>query len=111
LWLRRREESDLSKSVIQHLLERGTPSDRNTIINAVRGQVVTLSKHKFASNVVDKVILCADEAQRTALVDEILYDPTAISEMLKDQFANYATQKFMVRAKLPVYKSDFARSL
>jgi pumilio RNA-binding family len=83
------ESSWKRRQVIQHLLERGTRSDRSIIIASVRGQLVHLSKHKFASNVVDKVVLCADEEERIALCDEILCDPTAVSTMLKDQYGNY----------------------
>lgn len=39
-------QDQYSNYVVQHLLERGTPSDRAIIINVVRGQLVYLSKHK-----------------------------------------------------------------
>ena len=51
-------QDQYSNYVIQHLLERGTTADRSAIISHVRGQLVSLSRHKFASNVIDKVILC-----------------------------------------------------
>jgi len=62
---------------------------------------VSLSRHKFASNVIDKVILCASEEERRSLTDEILYDNANISIMLKDQYANYCLQKFMLVVQGP----------
>jgi len=94
-------QDQYSNYVIQHLLERGTKADRSAIISHVRGQLVPLSRHKFASNVIDKVILCADEEERRMLTDEILFDPTAVTIMLKDQFANYCLQKFMLVVQGP----------
>lgn len=35
--------------VIQHVLEHGRPEDKSKLINSVRGKVLTLSQHKFAS--------------------------------------------------------------
>jgi len=40
--------------VIQHILEHGTLKDRHEIISQVRGKIVNLSQHKFASNVIEK---------------------------------------------------------
>lgn len=36
--------------VIQYVLEKGTPKDRSDLISVIFGQVLHLSKHKFASN-------------------------------------------------------------
>ena len=34
-------------------------------------------------------MLCADDEERRALTDEILFDPTAVATMLRDSYANY----------------------
>lgn len=86
-------QDQYSNYVIQHLLERGTTADRSAIISHVRGQLVSLSRHKFASNVIDKVILCASEEERRSLTDEILYDPANISIMLKDQVGFWSDKR------------------
>ena len=56
------------------------------------------SKHKFASNVIDKVVLCADDDERRALTDEILYDPSAVATMLRDSYANYPIRASLARS-------------
>ena len=87
--------------MLQHVLERGTKEDREVIVKQMRGQIVPLSRHKvesllydriqqltpiqFASNVIDKVILVADEEDRRSITDEVLSQPMAIDNMLRDQ--------------------------
>ena len=36
--------------VVQYVLEKAAPQDRSDIISVIYGQVLHLSKHKFASN-------------------------------------------------------------
>jgi hypothetical protein len=58
--------------VIQHLLEKGKPEDRDALLARIRGNMVTLSTHKFASNVIEKCIsFCAPNIRRE-LIGEIL---------------------------------------
>ena len=45
--------------------------DKALIVNAVKGQVLTLSQHKFASNVVEKCVQHASRADRAVLIDEV----------------------------------------
>ncbi|OLL26291.1 Pumilio 2 [Neolecta irregularis DAH-3] len=85
--------------VAQHVLEQGAPHNRTRIINVVRGQVLTLSKHKFASNVIEKCICYGSIEERQALIDEVS-EPTMdgsipLVAMMKDQFANYVVQKML----------------
>uniref|UniRef100_A0A1I8F7Z3 PUM-HD domain-containing protein n=1 Tax=Macrostomum lignano TaxID=282301 RepID=A0A1I8F7Z3_9PLAT len=72
--------------VIQHVLEHGKPEDKSRIVSLLRGKFISLSSHKFASNVVEK-----------ALIAEILDDPDpqALYNMMKDQFANYVIQRML----------------
>lgn len=60
--------------VIQHILERGKPADKAAIISKIRGQLLQLSKHKFASNVVEKCVDCGTKEDRQALIEEVLQD-------------------------------------
>lgn len=57
--------------VIQHVLEHGRPEDKSKIINNVRGKVLTLSQHKFASNVVEKCVTHANRQERAMLIEEV----------------------------------------
>ena len=42
--------------VIQHILTRGIPKNRNYIIKKVKDNILEFSRHKFASNVVEKAL-------------------------------------------------------
>lgn len=78
--------------VIQFILERGQPQDRALVITKLRGQMVQMSRHKFASNVCEKALITADTGSRRALIDEIMTPKpdgmSPILAMMKDQFAS-----------------------
>ncbi|KAJ2684367.1 mRNA binding protein puf3 [Coemansia spiralis] len=85
--------------VIQHVMERGKPIDRSLVCARVRGHVLQLSKHKFASNVVEKCVAYGDAKDRKALIDEITLvrrdGSCHLITMMKDQYANYVVQKML----------------
>eukprot|EP01116_Phalansterium_solitarium_P017249 TRINITY_DN419_c0_g1_i3.p1 TRINITY_DN419_c0_g1~~TRINITY_DN419_c0_g1_i3.p1 ORF type:complete len:176 (+),score=75.90 TRINITY_DN419_c0_g1_i3:1520-2047(+) len=87
--------------VIQHVLEHGRPQEKAVILGKMRGQIVQLSQHKFASNVVEKCVEFGSQADRTQIIHEILNggkgqgDQSALVIMMKDQFANYVIQKVL----------------
>ena len=58
--------------VIQHILEKGKNADRALIIDKIRGQVLPLSKHKFASNVVEKCVAHGNKTERRDLIAEVI---------------------------------------
>jgi pumilio RNA-binding family len=78
--------------VIQFLLENGEPQDRAGVISRLHGQMLSMARHKFASNVVEKALVTADAASRRLLVEELMVpkvdgaSPMAI--MMKDQYAS-----------------------
>lgn len=51
--------------------EHGKPEDKGQLINSVRGKVLALSQHKFASNVVEKCVTHATRAERALLIEEV----------------------------------------
>ena len=77
----------------------------------VKGRVVELSMHKFSSNLIEKCLLYGADAQRDAIVAEMLLprdgpnpypsggpnlypgapdeDNLALNEMVRDQYANF----------------------
>lgn len=57
---------------LQHVLERGRPHERSQIIGKLTGNIVQLSQHKYASNVVEKCLEYGDSAERELLIEEIL---------------------------------------
>jgi pumilio RNA-binding family len=78
--------------VIQFVLEHGKAADREHIIARLRGQVIYMARHKFASNVCEKALLFSDPETRKKLVDEIISSPPGVNNpmatMMKDQFAS-----------------------
>ncbi|KAG5519279.1 hypothetical protein PMAC_001904 [Pneumocystis sp. 'macacae'] len=82
---------------IQHIIEKGEPEDRSKIISVVKGNIFRFSKHKFASNVVEKCITYGTEEEKKLLIDKIMEnneDGTSfLLPMIKDQYANYVIKK------------------
>ncbi|CAB1350568.1 unnamed protein product [Coregonus sp. 'balchen'] len=85
--------------VIQHVLEHGRAEDKSKIVAEIRGNVLGLSQHKFASNVVEKCVSHASRAERAVLIDEVCIltegPHSALYTMMKDQYANYVVQKMI----------------
>ena len=57
--------------VVQHILEHGRPDDKLKITNEMRGRVVQLAQHKFASNVIEKCVTSSSRATRALMIDEV----------------------------------------
>lgn len=87
--------------VIQHVLEHGKPSDKAEIIRHLRGKILQLSQHKFASNVIEKSVQYGAYEERQIVLEEMVADKDRGSRMLpleimmKDQYANYVVQKIL----------------
>ncbi|CAE7057250.1 unnamed protein product [Rhizoctonia solani] len=83
--------------VIQFVLEHGAAADREWILHKLRGQMVQMARHKFASNVCEKALVTADSESRQLLIEEIMtprmdtVNPIVL--MMKDSFANYVLQR------------------
>lgn len=58
-------------NLLFNFLEHGKPEDKSALIASVRGKVLTLSQHKFASNVVEKCVTHATRAERALLIEEV----------------------------------------
>ena len=78
--------------VIQLLLEHGTARDRAIFISKLRGQLLQMARHKYASNVCEKALVTADPESRRLLLDEIMFTrQDGVSHlliMMKDQYAS-----------------------
>ncbi|KAG5366840.1 Pumilio-like protein 2 [Yarrowia sp. B02] len=85
--------------VIQHVLEQGAPDDKEAMMLVIKQHVLIFSRHKFASNVVEKCVIYGNRRQRRALIEEIATEredgTLPITVMMKDQFANYVIQKLL----------------
>lgn len=93
----------LQNYVIQFVLEHGQPQDKAMVISKLRGQMLLMARHKFASNVCEKALVTADPVNRSILIDEIMTPKqdgvSAIVTMMKDQFANYVLQRALAVAE------------
>ena len=77
---------------MQFVLENGPVQDRQLIIQRMRGQMLQMARHKFASNVCEKALVTADSELRRLLIEEMM-TPKAdgvspIVTMMKDQYAS-----------------------
>lgn len=66
----------------------------------LRGQMLQMAKHKFASNVCEKALVTADPELRHLLIEEIM-TPKAdgvspIVTMMKDQYASMLSLLFEI---------------
>jgi pumilio RNA-binding family len=57
--------------VVQHILQHSSPANAKRVVDRIKGQVLFMSQHKFASNVVEKCVAHCSETDRTALVEEV----------------------------------------
>lgn len=91
--------------VIQHVIESGEKKDTDVILKVVLDNLIELSKHKFASNAVEKCIINLPvesriEIYETMLKDNLTKDGELLEQsnlmlMMKDPFANYVVQKMV----------------
>jgi mRNA-binding protein PUF3 len=88
--------------VAQHVILNGKPEDRARMINLVISQMLTLSKHKFASNVVEKCIESGTAKQRSIIREQLMTvgsDGTSpLPQMMRDQYGNYVLRKYKSEA-------------
>ncbi|EMR10607.1 hypothetical protein PNEG_01310 [Pneumocystis murina B123] len=82
---------------IQHIIEKGEPEDRSKVISVVKENILKFSKHKFASNVVEKCITYGTDEEKRLLIDKIMENDEdgfpRLLPMMKDQYANYVIKK------------------
>ena len=78
--------------MIQFIIQQGRPQDKSRVISKIRGNLIQLAQHKFASNVCEKALICADADTRRLLINEIMNlhsdGQSAILTMVKDQYAS-----------------------
>lgn len=83
--------------VAQHVIDKGNAADRTKFIDMVFRDVLKHSKHKYASNVVEKCFLKCTPAQHTQIRRLVSSTgPDGIDNLsitCKDQFGNYVIRK------------------
>lgn len=82
--------------VLQHVLQH-TRIHSSAIIRSVAENMLPFSKHKFASNVVERCFSTADVGQRDCLLDAVIgnQESSPLVSMVRDQYGNYVIQKML----------------
>merc|ERR1719150_2361558 len=83
---------------MQHVMEHSSrPGDRQTIMQIVRTNILSLSCHKYASNVIEKALACGTVDERAQLIYAIIGEQgeahPALLTMMRDRFGNYIVQR------------------
>lgn len=97
--------------VIQHILEKGTFTEKQcnsnltthiyytAIIFTVRPFIIQMSRHKYASNVIEKCVHFTTPSDRTTILQEVCLikedGVSTLTQMMKDPFANYVIQRLL----------------
>jgi hypothetical protein len=87
-----------SNYVVQYLLDLNVPTYTEAIVSRLRGNVAPLSMQKFASNVIEKSLQNSNQVCRQHLIAELV-DPTVMSRLLLDSYANYVIQRALMVAE------------
>jgi len=104
--------------VIQHLLQYGRVSDKETIMRTVLASgLVKLSRQKYASNVVEKLLKYGTSMVRSMIIKEMLKEAdtetgtSAVLLMVRDAYANYVVQTALDVAPEGHIKKNFVQEL
>merc|ERR1712216_1096625 len=85
--------------VLQHVAEFGAPPHRARAVDIICANLATMSCHKFASNVVEKVLTFGNSANHQRILDTALAadatDVAPVLKMMKDRYGNYVVQKLL----------------
>jgi len=87
--------------VVQYVLDLGRQTEAWAVAEKCIGNVALLSTQKFSSNVMEKCLEKANDNLLKSIVTE-LSNPSAIVELLLDQYANYVVQKAITVAPTDV---------
>jgi hypothetical protein len=77
--------------VVQYIIDLNEPAFTEPLVRTFASSIITLSKHKFSSNVIEKCLRCALEPSRDMIVTELLA-ANEMERILKDSYANYVVQ-------------------
>ncbi|KAK0747651.1 armadillo-type protein [Apiosordaria backusii] len=88
--------------VVQYIIDLNEPTFTEPLVAQFRGHILTLSKHKFSSNVVEKCLRCASEGSKDMIVTELLDAGGEIERFLRDSYANYVYQTALDYASNPM---------
>lgn len=92
--------------VVQHVMEHSSrPGDRQTVMQLVCKNILAMSCHKYASNVVEKALACGTFEERGFLIHAIVGEQgdshSPLFTMMRDKFGNYTVQRAIALATGP----------
>ncbi|PNH63697.1 hypothetical protein VD0002_g4746, partial [Verticillium dahliae] len=77
--------------VVQYIIDLNEPAFTEPVVGMFRNRICQLSRHKFSSNVIEKLLRCSQAQGRDMIVDELL-QPGEMDRLLRDSYANYVIQ-------------------
>ena len=80
--------------VLQYIVDLEESCFTDPLCEAFRGQIPSLSKQKFSSNVIEKCLRGAQHTVSRVMIEEML-NSNELEKMLRDQYANYVVQTAM----------------
>ena len=85
--------------VVQHVVEHGREENRAYVLGIVANALEQNSKHKFASNVVEKCLYFANQSWRQNIIRVLIEGNDREGEgimlsLIRDQYGNYVIRKF-----------------
>jgi len=89
--------------VLQHVLQHSNPDARDAIVDVVARNILAFSKHKFASNVVERCFVATQTKQRDILLSAVVgnQESSPLVSMVRDQYGNYVIQKMLETLNVP----------
>ncbi|XP_060198856.1 putative pumilio homolog 8, chloroplastic [Lycium barbarum] len=83
--------------VVQFIIELKIPSVAAMLLSQFEGRYVYLSRQKFSSHVIEKLLKCFEES-RSRIINELVSEPH-FDQLLQDPFANYVIQSALCVTK------------
>lgn len=86
---------------MQYLIEHSSPQEKAFLISQMRGHLLQLARHKYASNVCEKALVHADSATRHSLIEFLIKSKengaSTIALMMKDQYGSACKSMLVTR--------------
>jgi len=89
--------------VLQHVLQHSPDDQKIKIVRIVANNVLEFSKHKFASNVVERCFISTDTRMKDILLTGVVgtMESSPLVAMVRDQYGNYVIQKMLETLNVP----------
>ena len=81
--------------VVQYILDLGVPEFTRPLCLSFKGRMVELSRQKFSSNVMEKMIRCSPIDIRHELCLEYMTTSSEVERHIRDSYANYVIQTIL----------------